>query len=70
MGEKGMRKLNRTEKMEIARRTLNKMCLSGDLLGKTLQLSEYLDILVVKEQCSRLGIRGIKSLGNANPYMV
>ena len=56
--------------MEIARRTLNKMCLSGDLLGKTLQLSEYLDILVVKEQCSRLGIRGVKSLGNANPYMV
>ena len=65
-----MKKLKKVEKMEIVRWTLNKMCLEGDLLGKTLELSEYLDILVVKEQCSRMGIRGIKSLGESNPYTI
>lgn len=70
MGVKGMRKLTRTDKMEIARRTLDKMCLSGDLLGKTLELSEYLDILIVKEQCSRMGIRGVKSLGTTDACVI
>lgn len=58
----GMKRISRVEKMEITKRTLDRLCLSGDLLGKTLKVSEYLDVLVVKEQCSLMGIRGVISL--------
>lgn len=57
-----MGKLTKDKKMEIVKRVLDRECLSGDLGGRTLEISEYLDILVFKSQCRRMGIRGLKDL--------
>ncbi len=64
-----MSRLNTAKKMEITKRTLDRLCgssnINGLLTDKSLRLSQYLDILVVKQQCNILGIRGIKNIGNS-----